>query len=146
MSARVGLLGPNIDRFVLLREVWSKEAKIGLADTFYDAEQKLQDGVRSGKMELYRVYENQVGPLHACGWLILERMGGMLFIWCYQGRGLVCLIHQFREFARVNGFQQLSFFTRHAAAIRALRRFKPRVYKKYSPDEVQYVIDVRRAA
>lgn len=140
------MLGPNIDRFVLVREPWSKEARVSLADTFYDAESAIQDGVRSGRMELYRVYENQVGPLHGCGWLILERMGRMLFLWCYAGRGLVCLVHQFREYARVNGFEQISFFTHHAAAVRALRRFKPTVYKKHSPDEVQYVIDVRQAA
>lgn len=146
MSARQGLLGPNIDRFVLVREAWTREAKIGLVDTFYNAEARIQNGVRSGRMELYRVFDSQVGPLHACGWLVLERMRGMLFIWCYQGRGLICLIHQLREYARVNAFEQLSFFTRRRAAVRALRRFHPRLYHKHAPDEVQYVIDVKAAA
>ena len=140
------MLGPNIDRFALLREPWSAEAESGLAGTFYDAKERISAGVRSGAMELYRVFENQVDPRLQCGWLVLERMAGMLFVWCYQGRGLVCLIHQLREYARANGFQQLSFFTHHAAAIRVLRRFKPTVYKKHAPDEIQYVIDVRRAA
>ncbi|SRR5579862_3416149 len=142
----MSLLGPNIDRFVLIREPWSDEAREGLKDTFYEAETRLRDGVRKGQMELFRVFADQYAPGAQCGWLIIERMHGMLFVWCYQGRGLVCLIHQLREYARHNGFEQLSFFTHKAAAVRALRRFKPRVYKKHDTDEVQYVIDARRAA
>lgn len=143
---KCGLLGPNVDVFVLIREPWSAEAREGLKDTFYDAEQRVHDGVVSGKMELFRVFAESHAPGKQVGWLILQRLHGMLFIWCYQGTGIVCLIHQLREYARQEGFEQLSFFTRHRAVIRVLRRYKPREYMKHAPDEIQYVIDVKAAA
>jgi hypothetical protein len=143
---KCGLLGPNVDTFVLIREPWSEEARIGLRDTFFTAETRMREGVASGKMELFRVFAESHAPGKQLGFLIIERMRGMLFIWCYQGTGVVCLIHQLREYARQNGFEQLSFFTRHRAVIRVLRRYRPREYMKHAPDEIQYVIDVKAAA
>lgn len=133
-----GLLGPQVDVFVLEREPWTLEAREGLRDTFYDAEERITALVKANKAELYRVRDKH---MQHCGWLILQRMGGMLFIWAYQGRGLVCLIHQLREYARRNGFEQLSFFTYKPAALRALRRFTPRILKTHTPKELQYVIE-----
>src|SRR5271154_5485214 len=126
-------------KFVLVRREWCEEAHIGLAKTIYDAEGErlLIEGVKAGRMILWRVNDHS--------WAVTEARGGMLFIWCYQGEGLTRFIKEFRIVAKSSGFQQLSFFTRHRAAIRMLKCFKPIALPTLVSGEVQYILDVSGA-
>lgn len=123
--------------FTFVKCSWCKGAETGLRDTFYGNMESVRDGVRSGKMELFRV--------NGDSWLVTEIMGGMLFIWCYQGRGLVQMVDRLRMLAKHNGMQCVSFYTPHKAALRALRRFDPRPLSVSAEGHIQYEIDCASA-
>lgn len=124
--------------FTFQKMEWCEAARNGLRDTYFDNEQMIVDGVKSGRMELFLVNDN--------AWLVTEIMHGMLFIWCYQthGRGstLVQLIDKLKIVARHNKLTQISFFTRLHAALRALRRYHPTALPTKVQGETQYVIEV----
>ena len=127
------IAGPD-KPYTITARAWCEDADKALAPTYYGHRDMLVNGVASGRMELFNV--------NGDSWLVTEIMGGMLFVWCYAGRGLVHLIERLRVVAAANGLSQVSFFTRHAAAVRALRRFNPRALPTKIDGETQYVIDV----
>lgn len=123
--------------FLLQKMQWHTAARDGLKDTFFGHEDKIAEGVISGKMELFRVNNDS--------WLVTQRFPDFLFIWCYQGKGLVRLIEEMRPLALANGHKQISFFTPHRAALRALRRYHPRPLMKDANGHIQYVIECQGA-
>ena len=133
------ILGP-VTHFEMVQVPWSQEAEEGLRDTFYGHGDMIKSGVESGKMILLKVFCHTPREVKT-SWLVLERMPNMLFIWCYQGVGLVRLVDCLRQYAATEGFQQLSFFTHHQAALRGLRRFHPFALLTPVEGEAQYIID-----
>jgi hypothetical protein len=132
------MIRTEVTHFTLVRQPWSIAAEEGLQDTFFGALHRIRAGVNRGRMELYRV--------NGESWCVLERMPDMFFIWCYQGRGLVDFIHKMTEYAHVNGFSSLSFFTHMQATRRALRSMNPEILTTKEPGEMQFIIDTQRCA
>jgi len=114
-------------------EVWA-EARQALREAFYTDGEEICEGVRSGRMELFRVNNDS--------WAVTEIMRGMLFIWVYAGRGSNQFVDRMRVVAKVNGLAQVSFFSRHRGAARLWKRFNPRMLPTQLDGEVQYVFEV----
>jgi hypothetical protein len=131
-SKPIGLLGEFPDHWTFEKKQWSEAAEHGLRDTFYGHGARISSGVCSGAMELFLV--------NGASWLVTERMGNTLFVWCYQGKGLTAIMRVLVDLAKNNGHSQVSFFTRHRAALRAVRRFKPYALLTPVQGETQYVI------
>jgi hypothetical protein len=123
--------------FLLRKMQWHREARDGLRDTFFGHEDKIAAGVISGQMELFKVNDDS--------WLVTQRFPEFLFLWCYQGKGLVRMVDELRAVALANGHPQISFFTPHRAALRALRRYSPRALKRTENGHIQYVIECKGA-
>jgi hypothetical protein len=122
-------------QYTIVKIEWCDEARQALRDTFYTDGEEIAEGVRSGRMELFRV--------NGDSFAVTEIMRGMLFIWCYAGRGSNQFVDRMRLVARRNGLQQVSFFSRHKGAARLWKRFNPRMLETQEPGEVQYVFEVQ---
>ena len=120
--------------YTIVKATWCDEARQALRDTFYTDGEEIAEGVRSGRMELFRV--------NGHSWAVTEIMRGMLFIWCYAGRGSNQFVDRMRVVAKANGLQQVSFFSHHKGAARLWKRFNPRMLQTQAPGEVQYVFEV----
>jgi hypothetical protein len=120
--------------YTIVKHAWCPEARDALRDTFYTDGEEIAQGVLSGRMELFRVNDDS--------WAVTEIMRGMLFIWCYAGRGSNQFVDRMRVVARLNKLSQVSFFSRHKGAARLWKRFNPRMIPTYQPGEVQYVFEV----
>lgn len=110
------------------------EARQALREALYGDGEEISHGVRIGRMELFRVNDDS--------WAVTERMRGMLFIWCYAGRGAVQFVHRMQLVAKANGMSQVSFFSRRKGAARAWRRFHPQQLATSIDGERQYVFEV----
>jgi hypothetical protein len=121
--------------YTVVKTAWCAEAREALRGTFYTDGEEIAEGVRSGRMELFRVNDDS--------WAVTEIMRGMLFIWCYAGRGSNQFVDRMRIVAKHNGLQQVSFFSHHKGAARLWKRFNPRMLKTLEPGETQYVFEVQ---
>jgi hypothetical protein len=121
-------------KYTIVKSEWCPEARDALRETFYTDGEEIAEGVRSGRMELFRVNSDS--------WAVTEVMRGMLFIWCYAGRGSNQFVDRMRIVAKHNGLTQVSFFSRHKGAARLWKRFNPRMLPAQNPGEVQYVFEV----
>lgn len=139
LSQKVGLLGPMFERFKFVREHWSPDAREGLKDTFYSAEHVVREGIITGAMQCFSINDRQ-------SWVVVQFMPGKLFVWCYQGCGLVSFIGVLRKFAAARGIKEIGFFTHHRAALRALRRFSPVARLTQVEGEAEYFISCEGAA
>jgi len=120
--------------YTVVKSQWCDEARQALRDTFYADGEEIAEGVRSGRMELFCV--------NGDSWAVTEIMRGMLFIWCYAGRGSNQFVDRMRIVAKANGLSQVSFFSKHKGAARLWKRFNPRMLKTLEPGETQYVFEV----
>jgi len=120
--------------FTIVKAQWCDEARDALRTTFYTDGEEIAEGVRSGRMELFRVNDDS--------WAVTEVMRGMLFIWCYAGTRSNQFVDRMRVVARANGLTQVSFFSRHRGAARLWKRFNPRMLPTQNAGEVQYVFEV----
>jgi hypothetical protein len=121
-------------KYTVVKKAWCDEARDALRETFYTDGEEIAEGVRSGRMELFHVNGNS--------WAVTEIMRGMLFIWCYAGRGSNQFVDRMRVVAKANGLTQVSFFSHHKGAARLWKRFNPRMLKTEEPGETQYVFEV----
>lgn len=121
-------------KYTITKAAWCDEARDALRGTFFTDGEEIAEGVRSGRMELFNV--------NGDSWAVTEIMRGMLFIWCYAGRGSNQFVDRMRIVARANGLQQVSFFSRHKGAARLWKQFNPRRLETQEPGEIQYVFEV----
>jgi hypothetical protein len=121
-------------KYTIVKAAWCDEARDALRSTFYTDGEEIAHGVRCGRMELFRVNDNS--------WAVTEIMRGMLFIWCYAGKGSNQFVERMRVVAKANSLTQVSFFSRHKGAARLWKRFNPRMLPAQNPGEVQYVFEV----
>ena len=114
-----GLVAPAVTPRLFVRGplCWNYAADYGLRDTFYDCRDMVRNGVDSGKMQLWRVNDDS--------WLVTEIIQDQLFVWCYQGYGLLATIRVLMRIAAQNHLDYVAFFCRQAAALRALRCLNP---------------------
>jgi hypothetical protein len=101
---------------------------------FHDNGEQIAEGVRSGRMEMFLV--------NGESFAVTEIMAGMLFLWCYAGKGSNEFVERLRIVARANGLKQISFFSKHKGASRLWKRYSPRMIPTGEPGEVQYVFEV----
>jgi hypothetical protein len=121
-------------QYTVVKSQWCDEARQALRETFEADGEEIAEGVRSGRMELFRVNDTS--------WAVTEIMRGMLFIWCYAGTGSNQFVDRMRIVAKHNGLSQVSFFSRHKGAARLWKRFNPRMLQTSVPGETQYVFEV----
>lgn len=120
--------------YTIAKSQWCDEARDAMRECFYTDGEEIAEGVRSGRMELFRVNDDS--------WAVTEVMRGMLFIWCYAGKHSNQFVDRMRIVARANGLSQVSFFSRHKGAGRLWRRFNPRMLPTPVAGEVQYVFEI----
>lgn len=131
------MIDTNTNRpYTIVKAAWCDEARDALRETFYTDGEEIAEGVRSGRMELFRV--------NGDSWAVTEKMRGMLFIWCYAGRGSCQFVERMRRVAALQNppLEQVSFFSRHKGARRLWREYNPRMIPTTVPGEVQYVFEV----
>jgi hypothetical protein len=126
--------GDTTRHYTIVKHAWCDEACDAMRDCFFTDGEEIAEGVRSGRMELFRVNDDS--------WAVTEIMRGMLFIWCYAGRGSNQFVDRMRVVAKANRLTQVSFFSRLRGAARLWRRFNPRMLPTRIPGEVQYVFEV----
>jgi hypothetical protein len=101
---------------------WSNEAEIGLSETFNGNSVLTRDRVKSGQYQLWKT-ENP------CGFLVTEsfRDLGLFWLICFQGVGALQLWVVLASIVAVQGYTRMGCFTRHKAALRLFRRFRPMI-------------------
>lgn len=99
-----------------LRE-WCAEAERGLAAALGDYPEAIRDGVKSGRMQLWRVDGES--------WLVTQvfQLERKLVIWCYQGRNARRTAEAMFRAARANDLEVVEFSTRRKGLPRLLREF-----------------------
>jgi hypothetical protein len=123
--------------YTMVKRAWCKEAADALASTFVgeDGGKRIVDGVMSERLELWRVNDDS--------WAVTEVLHGMLFLWCYAGRGSVQFVERLILIARKMGLEQVSFFSFHKGAARLWHHYNPRKIPGGNPGEVQYIFEVK---
>jgi hypothetical protein len=101
---------------------WSNEAEIGLSETFNGNSVLTRDRVKSGQYQLWKT-ENP------CGFLVTEsfRDLGLFWLICFQGVGALRLWVALAPIVAVQGYTRMGCFTKHKAALRLFRRFRPMI-------------------
>lgn len=120
--------------FVCVKHQWCPEAVQGLRDTFYENGERIAEGVRSGRMELWRV--------NGHSWAVTEIINATIFLWCYQGRDSGSFVLKLCEVAKAQGLAKVSFFSQHKGAARLWKRFNPQVFNTTTEGEKQYIFEV----
>lgn len=123
--------------YTMVKRAWCQEAHEALKSTFVgdDSGKRIVDGVMQERMELWRVNDDS--------WAVTEIMHGMIFLWCYAGRGSGQFVERLIRIAKGMGLEQVSFFSYHKGAARLWKRYNPRMIPGGQPGEVQYIFEAR---
>ncbi len=100
-----------------------------------DGGKRIIDGVMTERMELWRVNDDS--------WAVTEVLHGMLFLWCYAGKGSIQFVERLIVIARHMGLEQVSFFSFHKGAARLWHHYNPRKIPGGLSGEVQYIFEVK---
>lgn len=83
----------------------------------FDAEKVVRDGVESGRFELWHIDGES--------WAVTQTWEGEMFLWCYQGKGLVEFVNIMMIIAARNKLKRIKFATRRPAIARMIKHLNP---------------------